>query len=233
MTHELSTYDRWNGGFVSRGRQYLAAGHSARTRLVIAKVDKTAHFDCPRRGHLRAAMEFVTISSVGNFEGLSQNIFPTSQGTVLQGTADVSDWIASLDNVDISSSTNDDGGSSSASSSYYVDPRITAATERAEELAKTDPSIMVYDQVLTASDKQMLGQLQGTGHWQSNGPANLLVDQIAAARASGTLTGNVSASFIRNIIDKQAAGGAIMTEPGALVPTSILFKALSYVTTNH
>ena len=96
--------------------------------------------------------------------------------------------------------------------------------------ALTNPKIMVYAQVLTASDKQMLGNLQGTGNWASNGPANLLVDEITASRQNGTLTGNVSTSFIQDIIKKQ--GNASLTEPDAGVPASVLSAALQWIQTN-
>ena len=75
--------------------------------------------------------------------------------------------------------------------------------------ALLNPKIMVYAQVLTASDKQMVENLQGTGNWASNGPDNLLVDEITASRQNGTLTGNVSTSFIQDIINKQ--GNASLT----------------------
>ena len=115
---------------------------------------------------------------------------------------------------------------------YSEDPKIAAVIARDEQEAKTNPNIMVYDQVLTPSDKQLLGVLQGTGNWQSNGPANLLVDEIAGARASGTLTGNVTPNFIQNLMSSESVGSAFTKEPDNLVPSSVLTAALTYFQKN-
>jgi len=94
----------------------------------------------------------------------------------------------------------------------------------------TDPKFMLYTKVLTDSDKNLLSTLNG-GNWQMNGPANLLVDQIAAARQDGSLNGPVSASFIQGIMAKQSGSDAINPHQ-AEIPAAVLNQALALIKTD-
>jgi hypothetical protein len=95
--------------------------------------------------------------------------------------------------------------------------------------ADTTPGFILFSNSLTTSDKEMLSQVQGSG-WADNGPANHLVDQIATARADGSLQGPITANFIQNIIAKQSASDKL--NPNQVeIPVSTLNAALSWIST--
>ncbi len=123
---------------------------------------------------------------------------------------------------------------SSAAPIWQPDPRVKTYQDRMKTEGH-DPNLIVFDEVLTDADKQMLGVIQG-GNWQQPGPADHLADQIAAARHDGTLTGPISSDFIRNLIASQKREIEIEARFGQEakipIPFAVLDKALNWIEQN-
>ena len=172
-------------------------------------------------------------SGAGNSEMTGANFGPLLQG---------------VDTVEISTSGDLAGQGLTAASSAPADQESQSASDpRVKELIgegynqrtatvmaqdTNDPTVMTPEYTLTSSDKQMLQQLAGNGKWQDQSSLFRLACTISMDRISGKLTGDVSASYIQAIKDGKAIGNANVTEPGALLPDSVLDAALAYIKTH-